>query len=263
MGPKMKNRPKINLFVTGGWDSTFMLCKLSRQAVDITPVYVLNVRRQSRDIELAAIKKIIRFLSKHPQTKANIAAIKIINLADVVVDPEIVAARRSLMRRVGSLGYQYDYLATIAKSLGKVGVGIENSPPEGDTGETAILTTLTKLKNTPYGFVVDQKSSDPEVNLVFGNMFFPISDITEPEMKDWAEKNGYDHIMKHIWFCHSPINGAPCGLCRPCEEKMGSKMEFLLPEESKKRYFRAKKLNVLGEKLSRPIKRRCIKRLTR
>lgn len=259
----MSNKSKINLFVTGGWDSTFMLCKLSRQAFDITPVYVLNTERQSRDVELSAIKKIISLLSKHPQTKASIAPIKIINLADITVDPEIKTARRSLMKRVGSLGYQYDYLATIAKDLGKVGVGIENSPPAGDTGETTILTTLAKLIHKPYGFVVDQDLSDPEVNLVFGNMFFPIADITEPEMHAWAEQNGYSHIMKLTWFCHSPINGEPCGLCRPCEEKMGSKMEFLLPEESQKRYYKAKKWDFLGERLSRPIKQHRINRLTK
>ena len=258
----MNKKEEISIFVTGGWDSTFMLCKLSKQAFKITPIYVLNPKRQSRDIELTAIKKIVQTLPRNPQTKATITPIKIINLEEIKIDPEIQVARKSLMKRVGSLGYQYDYLATIAKDTGMIGVGIENSPPAGDTGETTILTTLAKLTSKSYGLVVDKTHSDPEVNLVFGNMFFPIADITEPEMHEWAIKNGYDSVMKLTWFCHSPVNGKPCGLCRPCEEKMGSKMEFLLPEESQKRYYKAKRLNFLGEKLSRPLKQYRIKCLT-
>ena len=111
----MAKQHEISVFVTGDWDSTFMLCKLSRQKLVINPIYVLNQKRESRDFELASINKIVRALSKHPGTKAKISPIKIINLEEIDVDPAIVAARRRLMRRVGSLGYQYDYLATLAK----------------------------------------------------------------------------------------------------------------------------------------------------
>ena len=259
----MAKQHEISVFVTGGWDSTFMLCKMSRQKLIINPIYVLNKKRESRDYELAAIKRIIQALSKHPSTKAGIKPIKIINLEELDVDPTIVAARRRLMKRVGSLGYQYDYLATIAKNHGPIGVGIEYSPPEGDTGETAILTQLTKLVPGTYGLVIDKSTSDSDIKLVFGNMFFPIAEITELEMRDWAEKNGYRDIMKLTWFCHSPIDDKPCGLCRPCEEKMGSNMDFLLPKAAKERYYRAKKLSFLGERFSRPLKRRRLKQLRR
>ena len=239
----MAKQHEISVFVTGGWDSTFMLCKLSRQKLVINPIYVLNQKRESRDFELASINKIVRALSKHPGTKAKISPIKIINLEEIDVDPAIVAARRRLMRRVG--------------------VGIEYSPPEGDTGETAILTRLTKLVPGTFGLVIDKSSSDSDIDLVFGKMFFPIADITELEMQSWAEKNGYSDIMKLTWFCHSPIDDKPCGLCRPCEEKMGSNMDFLLPEEAKERYYRAKKLSFLGERFSRPLKRHRLKQLRR
>lgn len=258
----MSKEKRAAIFVTGGWDSTFMFCKLSRLPITIEPIYVSNKERKSREYEMKAIDKTFHSLIKHPATKAKILPIKIIELNNIEIDQSIRKARRNLKKKTG-LGYQYDYLATIAKDLGPVGVGIENSPPEGDTGETAILTRLAKLIPGPYGQIVEQKNSDSDVNTVFGNMFFPIADITEPEMQDWAKKNGYDDIMHSTWFCHSPINGSPCGLCPPCEEKMGSEMGFLLPEEAKKRYYKAKKWDFLGEKLSRPIKRWKIKRLTK
>lgn len=254
----------LHLFTTGGYDSTFMLCKMSRRNLSLQPIYVFNKDRDSREYELSSIRKTLKALSVHPGTKAEIAPVKIINLDDVKIDPEIAAARRDIRKRIGHLGWQYDYLATIAKEIGMVGVGIEYSPPEGDTGETEILSKLTRLvPDKLYAFVIDKKVSDPAVKTVFENMFFPIADITEPEMQNWAEKNGYDDIMRSTWFCHSPINGSPCGLCPPCEEKMGSEMGFLLPEEAKKRYYKAKKLNILGRRLSRLVKSRRIKRLTK
>ena len=256
----MKNKNEINLFFTGGWDSTFMLCKLSRQTFKITPVYVLNKNRESHDIELDAAKQIIRELLRHPQTKATIEPMKMVSLEEIKIDPAVTAARKRLIKRVGPLGYQYDYLSTIAKKIGQVGIGLEYDP-NGDTGETRILTNLVKLIPKPYGYIIDEKSSDPDANLVFGRMFFPIQDVTEPEMYEWAKKNGYDAIMNLAWFCHSPINGQPCGLCHPCEGKMQSGMKFLLPKESQERFYRAKKYDILGKVPSHFIKnliRHCI-----
>ena len=45
-----------------------------------------------------------------------------------------------------------------------------------------------------------------------------------------------ENVMKKIWFCHAPINGIPCGTCRPCQQKMECKMDFLLPKKSQLRY---------------------------
>ena len=249
-------RKAVHLFITGGYDSTFMLCKMSRRSLLLQPIYVFNKGRDSREYELGSIKKILKILSSHPDTKAKIAPIRIIDLDNLKIDSEINAARRSLCKKIGHLGWQYDYLATIAKDIGMVGVGIEYSPPEGDTGETEILSNYTRLiPDRLYGFIIDKEASDPAVKTVFEHMFFPIADITEPEMQNWAKENGYDEVMHSTWFCHSPIDNLPCGLCPPCEEKMGSKMEHLLPEESKRRYYRAKKCDVFGRRLSRKIKK--------
>ena len=70
------------------------------------------------------------------------------------------------------------------------------------------------------------------------------------DFKKW----GYEDIMQNVWFCHSPIKGEPCGLCRPCEEKMDSRMSILLPSKAQKRYKKAKKWHFLGKNLSRKIK---------
>ena len=246
--------PEIHLFITGGWDSTFMLCKLSRQDITICPVYVLNPKRKSNKKELEAAKKIIQALSKHPGTKAKIKKLDIRKLPDIKVDQNFTAARHRIMEKVGLLGYQYDYLATVAKDIGTIGLGIEKDSADHEVGASAALNHLATLKPSKYGHIVDEKKSDPDIYLLFGRIFFPIINTTEVEMVDWAKKYGYTNIMSLTWFCHSPIKNQPCGLCRPCEEKIDSKMGFLLPEEAIKRYNKARKWNHFGGKVSRTIK---------
>lgn len=238
-----------------------MLCRLSRKRITIAPIYVLNHKRKSYGFELKAIAEILKRLSRHPATKASFAELKIIDLDTVQIDPKIFAARRRLATEVGLLGYQYDYLASIAKNFGTIGLGLEKAPDGIDIGAPATLIRLAKLKSGKFGYEVDQACSKPDINTVFGNFFFPIIDVTEREMKEWVVKNNYQDIMNLIWFCHSPINGQPCGLCRPCEEKMDSKMNYLLPKKAQRRYFAARKWDFLGEKLSRSIKKSKLKLL--
>lgn len=244
----------VKVFYTGGWDSTFMLCKLSRKPITIVPIYILNPLRHSRDKELDSAKRIINLLSKHPNTKAKFSDIKVIKLSNISIDPRIRDARKRLSKKIGLLGYQYAYLAAVATKYDFVALGIESSPEDTTIGATATLNKYAEFKKTQYGYVVNQPSSLPDVNTVFGHMLFPIIDATEREMLEWIEKHGYEDIMKLTWFCHSPIKGQPCGLCRPCEQKMDSGMECLLPDVAKKRYLKAKKWRILGDRPSRSIK---------
>ena len=45
---------------TGGWDSTFRLVELSFEDVNVFPIYVVDHKRQSKDLELAAMKTSLR-----------------------------------------------------------------------------------------------------------------------------------------------------------------------------------------------------------
>lgn len=259
----------VHLFITGGFDSTFMLCKMSRLPITIEPIYIYNEERLSREYEQRAIAKIIQAIVKHPDTKASIVPIKNIELKTIKVDQSIIRARKRLMKKVGRIGTQYDYLATVAKSYGLVGLGLENlrglGLEDGASlgGIDKLFINYIKLVPGPYGAKIDTKCSNPDANLLFGNMFYPISEISEPEMIEWAKQYGYEAIMELTWFCHSPINGAPCGLCVPCREKMRSKMDCLLPKEAKNRYFESKKWDFLGKRLSRFVRNYKIRQFMR
>lgn len=45
-------RKAVHIFVTGGYDSTFMFCKMSRRSLLLQPIYVFNKGRDSREYEL-------------------------------------------------------------------------------------------------------------------------------------------------------------------------------------------------------------------
>lgn len=247
-----KLKTEIKVFCTGGLDSSFMLCKLSRRKIVLQPIYVLNLKRKSRERELKAVRKIIAKLRKHPGTKAEIKPLKIVNLETITIDKQIAVARHRLAKQFGKIGWQYDYLTSLTKQIGRVGLGIESNPVDG---ENLVLKEVMSLKKTRYGYVVDRQKSSGDANIVFGSFLFPILDDTEQFMLEWAEKYGYAEILSLIWFCHKPIKGQACGLCSPCEGKIESGMGQLLPERALERYRKAKKAGFLGEKISHFLKR--------
>ena len=52
------------------------------------------------------------------------------------------------------------------------------------------------------------------------------------------EEAGKGEGSAGIVFCHSPINGEPCGLCGPCDDAMNTGMEWRMPPAAQKRYKR-------------------------
>ena len=227
---------RVQVFYTGGWDSTYMMILLSRrEGIEIQPIYIINPKRKSSHIEQKSIQAILKALRLHHATKAKILSAKKVESSEIPKDQAITKARQTLNADT-SLGYQYDFLARYAKDHGPCYLGIE-STEKGTDIATVTINKYGKLKKVGRHYIVDQKKSAEVLNLVFKDFVFPIIDITEPEMLANIKKWGYEDVMGKIWFCHSPIHGEPCGMCRPCENKMKSRMDFLMPERSKKRYL--------------------------
>ena len=95
--------------------------------------------------------------------------------------------------------------------------------------------------------------------LLLGNFTFPIGGRTEEDMVNAIHTWGYEDIMSMIWFCHSPIHGKACGMCNPCRIKIEGGMEWLLPEDSRKRYrIHTKVRKLFGKKVGEVYRRvRC------
>ncbi|MBQ7216912.1 MAG: hypothetical protein IJS39_13115 [Synergistaceae bacterium] len=231
--------PLVRIFWTGGWDSTYRLVELSRMPVTVEPVYCIDKERRSLEIERAAMSKILAALQAKPETKANFLPVKQIDIDTLPENQDITDAYKTICKTV-RLGSQYEWLAKTA--LTYPGIETGNEKPNGEfSGCSAAIDQFGKLIHVNDTWKIDPEKSSPELRLLFENISFPIIMTTELEMRQNIHDWGYDDVMSNIWFCYTPINGKPCGKCRPCEQKMECGMEWLLPPEAHKRYKLHKK----------------------
>lgn len=167
-------------------------------------------------------------------TLESILPIKYVQLEEIPKDEKITAAYHHLCKSV-KLGSQYEWLARLTKIYPGLEIGIEK--PSGEySGCVDAIESFGKMKEDSGVWIIDPDRSSEECNLLFGGFRFPIINVTEVEMVNNIKQWGYEDIMKMIWFCHSPIKGRPCGICRPCQQKMECNMQFLLPRSSQRRY---------------------------
>ena len=242
-----KRNSNVYILWTGGWDSTYRMVELSRQPVVIHPLYVEDPGRNSKVYELKAMQEITEILKTKEETKAEILPLKRILLSEIPENNEISKAYNFLKREV-DMGSQHDWLARLALSYPMIELCIEKALGEHTPIKNAI-ERWGKLDYIQGRYILDQSQSSHVLNLVLGNISLPIFDKTELDMVKNIKSWGYEDVMNHIWFCHTPIKGKPCGLCNPCTTKMTSQMEFLLPKSSQKRNIRLRKIEkVFGKR---------------
>lgn len=230
-------RKKVRLLWTGGWDSTFRMVQLSHmEGVEVQPVYITGTRKPNVKQEMRAIRRIWRALmEKLP--KCRFHHVEYIEMEkDFTVPRKFDEAYRRLQERFPALGRQYRMLGAYAALHPGVELGEEHYYEKPGT--------LYSIFNAVGGLRFDGDGIghlpgtilDPDIQLLFGNYSFPIARYREVEMKEMVEKWHDEDVMAHVWFCQEPIHGKPCGCCVPCQIKMKAHMDFLLPEESQKRY---------------------------
>ncbi len=237
----------IQLLWTGGWDSSFRLVELSRMPVTVQPIYLFGDGRRSKSYELRAMQEILELLWNHSETRAEILPLKMVDIATVPQNQRITDAYNNITKQ-HKLGSQYEWIARYAAI--NPGVELCSEKPH-DLGIGYMQTLIVKegricQTHDVHEFRVESDSED--VMCILGNVFFPIKGKTERDMLNLINQWGYKDVMSHIWFCHAPLNGAPCGMCRPCCEKVESDMSFLLDDEALRRNITYK---YLGKKCSK------------
>ena len=232
-------RNTVNLLFTGGWDSTFRFLQLAQYDIDVQPVYIIDKGRNGRKYELIAMEKIIKLARE--RFKANILDIKFYDRDEILQDyaDEDISKAFRYLHETYHLGTQYEWFALLCKKLemtmesavvhqyhGKVEESIET---EGEFRQLSddIL---------PDRWIAVSKQGDDKIDLIFGRLILPVIRLTKEDEMKMAEENGWLDIMKLTWFCHSPINGEPCGLCSPCDDAMNTGMQWRMPPMSQFRY---------------------------
>lgn len=237
---------KHNVLWTGGFDSTYIILSLSRQNVEIQPFYCFDDKRKSINYEYRAIENIYNFLINNKNTKAKLLKPKFIRIDDIEKNEAITNAYHSIRKKT-KIGTQYEYLSRLANNYPGLEMGVEKHI-NGFGGLNNAVSKYGSWICTDGIKYIDKNKSSNDIVLLFGNFIFSIATLTEQDMLNNIHSWEYDDVLNMVWFCHDPINGKPCGLCRPCQQKMEDKMEMLLPIESQQRYKKRKQLkNKYGE----------------
>lgn len=133
------NEKTIEIFWTGGYDSTFRICQLSRKNVIIQPYY-LSDKRKSETNELNAIKTITNKLKNNKNTKAIIKDIIYVSMNERVSNERVTNAFNNLLKQ-DFMGSQYEWLGTFALNH----IGIEMSIHKDDKA-IELISKHGKLK---------------------------------------------------------------------------------------------------------------------
>lgn len=225
----MTNERIINILWTGGLDSTFRIVELSRCHCTIQPYYVSFRNRKSFHHELKAIDKITRILRKDSRTRAKLLDLIIVSEKEIPRDVAIFDSWTRLMR---GRSWQYYVLAKYVNQLNvEIEMGLQFSP-NGTVASAIDESLLIHHPDPDYDvLVIDKTRADQDTLTVFGGFCFPESLFhkSKKEEIDTLRRDGYERVLKHVWFCFHPTWGFPCGHCPPCYsyEKEGVRLPYI------------------------------------
>lgn len=215
--------------------------RLSKCNVVIQPYYLDDTNRQSTKNELKAIADITEDIKKHPDTKCKILPLITCNTNDVKHDHTITDAYYRLHKTTG-IGPQYDWLSRFSKEHGKyIELCLEQ---ELKSRATKCIEKYGTVKEITDGCIshclLDRDRSSLDLVTVFGVFHYPLPLFRMSKLQTFEEyrKLGFGRIVSKTWFCHTPINGAPCGLCNPCKSTVEAGMGCRLPPEALARYYK-------------------------
>ncbi len=220
----------INILWTGGWDSTFRVLDAVAKGCAIQPHYIVDRGRSSHAIEFLTVGRITqKVIERYPN--AQIAWPRLIDGADIPADPDITAAFTRLASQ-SYLGGQYDWLPRYAVA-NKID-GLELCIHQQDKAH-AFVSQEAKRVTTDNDSCYIVPNSGSDISTIFSHFRFPILEMTKTDMEEAAKQRGFGDIMEMTWFCHSPRDGKPCGLCNPCIYTAQEGMAERLPQEALER----------------------------
>lgn len=228
---KDKTDTCIRILWTGGWDSTFRL--LYATVVDgmrVEPHYIVNLARQSSLRELQAISEIRDSLRMSDKLAYDRISNLRLTLKSEIPDDMAITNSWERLKLRAPLGRQYDWLARYAESH-----DLDDLELSVHVDDVAHYFLKGNIEPIPCGGYRLNRSITSDEN-IFARFRFPILTYSKTQMRDIARERGFLEILEKSWFCHSPINGMPCGTCSPCDYAVKEGMRYRLPRQSLFRY---------------------------
>lgn len=240
---------EIEILWTGGYDSSFRIAQLSKIKCAIQPYY-LKDQRKSEEYELGAIQEISDIIRRKVDTKCELLPLITMNTSEVQKNESVTLAFQEILKKQ-YFGSQYDWLARFAVSH----PGLELNIHKKDKASIVIQKygkVKKKTENEISYFVLDQNRSENALRLVFGSFHLPLFHLTKVEMKKIYRQMELVDIAERAWFCFTPINGEPCGICNPCRYTIEEGLSERLSKEALSRY-RKNKFQLLRQRMKSKI----------
>ncbi len=213
MDNKDNQREPATLLWTGGWDSSFRL--LQTLLVEHRPVithYVIDLERTSTVNELNAMADIRQHIEKRLDDPTLFPPTMIVLRSDLPVYQDIKAVHESIKTSL-PIGDQYEWLACYArfKDVSALEMCMPWHIPQTPLHEYIFEGLDSKTRE---GATL-RRSAD--VQTLFGRFTFPTLTLTKADMGEAAREHNFLEILHRSWFCHKPVRGKPCGICKPCQ----------------------------------------------
>ena len=227
----MQEKKVVNLLWTGGWDSTFRLLSLiNNKQVRICLYYIIDKSRHSLEAELQAMDSILAAIYlRFDGAKDRILSVTHFVSDQIHADLNITAKYEQLLE-ISPLGSQYPLLAMYAQMHGYD--DLEMCVASTDSWTSRHLRDVCERVEDPvigeYRRIKYDIEDDAPISL-FRYFIFPTLHITKVDMLHIAKENGFYDILNMSWFCHTPYNNKPCGMCKPCKLAITEGMAFRLP----------------------------------
>jgi hypothetical protein len=233
-----QHNESINLFWTGGWDSSFRLLHLLiSQNKKVQPYYIIDPSRLSTRAELNAMQNIKRqIFAQYAQTRELLLPTKYKELIDIPPNREITAAYERININK-FIGIQYEWLARFCADI-RIN-GIELCYDRAVTGNQILKPFLVRLdsQGEPNYAISEIFQGSDEYNL-FHFYRFPVINLSKLDEGNIARNEGFLNILSLSWFCHTPLaNHTPCGVCTPCRQTKESSLGWRIPFWSRIRYY--------------------------
>lgn len=219
----METLAPVNLFWTGGWDSTFRLLQLVlTEKKLVQPYYLIDPGRKSLRHEISARRRIKdRLFKEYPHTRELILPTIYYEIGDLVEDQDLHEAYTIFreFRRGKPLDYQYLWLAAYCKQHGISEIDLSeqsHGAAEYPIGRHIFGTFLEPVDGRREHRIADAYLGTP-VETLFRFYRWPIRSYTRCDMEEESISGGWADYLYMTWFCHSPVSGRyPCGTCDPC-----------------------------------------------
>lgn len=203
-----KDAKVVNIFWTGGLDSTFRVVQLLRKTNHTVQPHYLIFGDNVSGIEIDAMIKMRRKIcEKYPDVKIRFLPTIYTNAKHISINKEIDAEVARLRKEIKVID-QYYFMANYCKAHNI------------NEMEVAIVYLEGEME-----LFVTYKDS-----LVFTFFSYPIIDLSKKVIYDMAVKEGWEDIINMTSFCKRPfVKIRPCGVCAPCTTAVMDGMGFRLP----------------------------------